>query len=305
MHNVKFENVRIKFLIYVSGLLLGLCAVSSTSAASFDCTKASSRIDNAICASPNLSQLDSDLGSAYRTAMSSSSDAAALKAVQIAWLKGTKNQCQDDDCLATVYTQRIAALTTQVQKSEVKVVTTNDPADQLYFADRTATLSATEVSEINKILSKLSKSGLVVAIHIFENTGIESISEVADRIGNNWIKRPDHARPQMVLALSKGDRKLRISVNNEMLSIFLDSETRSIIDEVMTPALKDGNTGRAILLALNRVDTTLTFSNASAVVQQGVPPSESASSTSSVTTTAKNLDINNDSNKRVIKKVNH
>lgn len=93
--------------------VVALCMIGITSAwaTSFDCAKASSRIENAICASPTVSKLDSDLATAYQSALAQSSELDAVKAAQRGWIKETRNQCTDEACLINVYQQRIAALT--------------------------------------------------------------------------------------------------------------------------------------------------------------------------------------------------
>lgn len=110
--------------------------VSGAEAASFDCAKASSRIENSVCASAQISKLDDELDTAYRSALSRSTDPAAVRAAQRAWLKQTRNQCPDNECLITVYSERRAALDSSrisalVPSAAVAVATTvtthNDP----------------------------------------------------------------------------------------------------------------------------------------------------------------------------------
>lgn len=93
-------------------LLAVLATLVSTAvrAVSFDCAQANSRVDNAICTSPQISKLDDELAEAYRTALASSSEPDAIKTAQRLWLKQIRNACQDEACLATVYQQRIAAI---------------------------------------------------------------------------------------------------------------------------------------------------------------------------------------------------
>ena len=99
-----------------------LTMLSSTAiqAASFDCAKASSRIDKAICASPKVSDLDSKLAEIYSAVVLQSSDVESEKLAQRSWLKETRNQCQDEACLESAYQQRINSLRAllPVEKSE-------------------------------------------------------------------------------------------------------------------------------------------------------------------------------------------
>ena len=91
-------------------------AASGTQAASFDCTKASTRTEKLICADAELSRLDSELGQVYAQARRSAPDAAAVQDAQRTWLK-QRDKCQDAGCLARIYRERIAALGANVDKA--------------------------------------------------------------------------------------------------------------------------------------------------------------------------------------------
>ena len=93
-----------------SAVLAGALFCMAAGAASFDCAKASSHLEKAICASPTLSKLDSELADAYGVAALTHADAESLKSDQRAWLRETRNKCADEACLETVYKQRIVAL---------------------------------------------------------------------------------------------------------------------------------------------------------------------------------------------------
>ena len=66
-------------------------------AASFDCTKAQTPFEKAICADPELSKQDTTLDIAYRTAVGGLSPAATdiMRNGQRAWLKATDFTCAD------------------------------------------------------------------------------------------------------------------------------------------------------------------------------------------------------------------
>lgn len=80
-------------------------------AASFDCGKASTLVEKAICSNANLSGLDDSLMQAYKKAIASSSDPSALKSEQRAWLIEVRNKCVDASCLNRAYTDRLNVLT--------------------------------------------------------------------------------------------------------------------------------------------------------------------------------------------------
>jgi uncharacterized protein YecT (DUF1311 family) len=77
--------------------------------ASFDCDKASSKIEKLICSTPAAADSDARLASAYRLAAAKSSDPAALKQQQRDWLR-ERNVCDDAACLVKANEARIQAL---------------------------------------------------------------------------------------------------------------------------------------------------------------------------------------------------
>ena len=91
-------------------LVLGVLLLSpSVFAASFDCNKASTFVEKAICADSEISSLDESLSSSYRSALADSSKANAIKLGQHDWIK-KRNLCKDEVCLKNSYIQRIKAL---------------------------------------------------------------------------------------------------------------------------------------------------------------------------------------------------
>ncbi len=83
---------------------------SASHAASFDCTKASTLVEKAICSDDKLSDLDDSLMQAYKRALASTTDIYALKSQQRAWLAGVRNKCQDSACIEHVYSERLIEL---------------------------------------------------------------------------------------------------------------------------------------------------------------------------------------------------
>ena len=79
-------------------------------AAGFDCSRAASRIERAICADAEVSQLDEYLGRYYAAARGVLGDGAeCLQADQRAWL-AQRNRCSDAACLRAAYLDRLAEL---------------------------------------------------------------------------------------------------------------------------------------------------------------------------------------------------
>lgn len=87
-------------------LMLPLSAYS----ASFDCEKASTLIENAICNDTELSTLDDSLLFTYKQALAKAGNSENIKQDQKNWLKNTRNKCKNVDCLKKVYQERIELL---------------------------------------------------------------------------------------------------------------------------------------------------------------------------------------------------
>lgn len=79
-------------------------------AASFDCAKADTKVELAICAKEELSDLDSQMMQSYDSALANFNDPNSLKSKQRLWLKNIRNNCLNSDCLTNVYRKRIEEL---------------------------------------------------------------------------------------------------------------------------------------------------------------------------------------------------
>ncbi len=78
---------------------------SSSSAASFNCAKAATAVEKAICTSKPLSSLDAILAKLYKVA----SKNPAAKTEQKAWM-ASRDACTDAECVATQYAERLLQL---------------------------------------------------------------------------------------------------------------------------------------------------------------------------------------------------
>jgi uncharacterized protein len=91
------------------GILFCLVLAPSARAATFNCDKASSFAEKAICSDSRLTAMDDELGRLYKAVLAGSPKKEALKSEQKAWL-AARDQCQDDACIMQAYADRIAAL---------------------------------------------------------------------------------------------------------------------------------------------------------------------------------------------------
>lgn len=99
------------------GLLTWFFISCSAYAASFDCTKARTGVEELICADAELSRLDEDLAEAYGTAIRADSSPAAVRQEQKQWLK-TRNGCTDVACLRNEYTTRLSSLAFEAYRND-------------------------------------------------------------------------------------------------------------------------------------------------------------------------------------------
>lgn len=88
------------------GLIL---IVGVAQAASFDCTKAATKVEHIICDNPEISKLDDELNATYKTAVQDKQQANAIKQAQKQWMK-ERNNCADADCVKRVYEGRLSLL---------------------------------------------------------------------------------------------------------------------------------------------------------------------------------------------------
>lgn len=85
--------------------------VPSAHAASFDCAKASTTMEKAICSDASLSVLDEKLNEAYRQSLVNTQDRKTLISDQRQWLRDTAMYCQQLSCLKAAYQTRLLQLT--------------------------------------------------------------------------------------------------------------------------------------------------------------------------------------------------
>lgn len=101
-------------LVPVFSLLAALLLLSCTTrAAGFDCTKASTQIEKAVCADDEVSALDERMSEAFEQRLKVSTDTRALRRSQRKWLRSIRDSCtgiQTRECLVAAYASRIAFL---------------------------------------------------------------------------------------------------------------------------------------------------------------------------------------------------
>ena len=114
-------------------LALGLIAWTTTQAESFDCAKASTKVEHMICDSPEISKLDDKLGQDYRDVLGKANEEQKhqLIADQKHWLKFTRNDCDMETCLKHAYRSRQAALETYFEPRSPLYVHESEKAEAI------------------------------------------------------------------------------------------------------------------------------------------------------------------------------
>lgn len=83
--------------------------------ASFDCAKASTKVEKLICADRELSELDDRMANAYEWDTEGGDALPRFRGSQKAWL-AKRNACADADCVRQRYDERIAELSCKSER---------------------------------------------------------------------------------------------------------------------------------------------------------------------------------------------
>ena len=101
--------------VVASSLLFG---ANAAAAASFDCKKASSRIEHLICDDIDANYYDGQLQAAYQGALDRSNHPEQVRQQQRDWLK-QRDACGDSACVAAASKKRVALLSSLSDEPEI------------------------------------------------------------------------------------------------------------------------------------------------------------------------------------------
>jgi uncharacterized protein len=91
-------------------VILAISASIHVNAASFDCEKASTKVEKLVCIDSILSKQDERLNKLYMSVLRKIDDKESFKSAQRRWLSVVRNKCENAMCLMQVYDERIAQL---------------------------------------------------------------------------------------------------------------------------------------------------------------------------------------------------
>lgn len=83
---------------------------TARSSPSFDCAKASTRIEKLICSSNDVAVADARLAAIYKSKLGVAVDKSEFKQGQKQWISATRDSCTTASCLLDAYTARIDVL---------------------------------------------------------------------------------------------------------------------------------------------------------------------------------------------------
>lgn len=97
-------------------ILPGVCLFSViTQAASFDCKKASTVVEQLICNDETLGKLDEQLSETYKSLLQTTNDRPVLITTQQDWLTA-RNQCKTPECVEQSYHNRLSQFAVMPRK---------------------------------------------------------------------------------------------------------------------------------------------------------------------------------------------
>ncbi len=197
--STKFHGTAASFAL---AAVLNMSLAGAAPAASFDCAKAKSKIEKAICTDQELSSLDEFLGRYYAGALETAKDAAAcVKADQKAWVKNVRDACgPKSTCLTPAYLERLSTLSgLQPGMNLIEIVD----------LPHVPTLVAVIPPEADFALSKVKTP--------FELTG-RLVWEQADQMNMGYAVKPANGKARaFVLDMSIGN-----SPAHELVKYFID-----------------------------------------------------------------------------------
>src|SRR5258705_3877709 len=131
--------------------------------------------------------------------------------------------------------------------AQIEKVTPQRPSPARLVNDFTNTLTLEQKSALEQKLYQYDDStSNQIAVVIIPTTGDYSVEEVALKILRDWGVGNKDRNNGVVILIAKDDRKIRIEVGYGLEGAIPDITAKSIIDNGITPAFKEGNYYRGL-----------------------------------------------------------
>lgn len=136
------------------------------------------------------------------------------------------------------------------------------PALAARVVDTTGTLDAGQQAQLEQALTRLEQErGTQVVVLLVATTAPEDIASYANRVANAWkIGRRD-VGDGVLLLVAKNDRRLRIEVAKTLEGAIPDLAAKQIIDEAITPRLRQNDYAGALLAGVEQLDARIRGEN--------------------------------------------
>ena len=136
------------------------------------------------------------------------------------------------------------------------------PVLKAHVMDLTGTLSSTDQQALEARLTALEQSrGAQVVFLMVATTGIEDITDFAQRVGDSWkIGRKD-VGDGLLLVVAKNDRKMRIATTKTLEGAIPDLVARQIIDNALTPRFRQNDFAGGLNAAADQLIARITGEN--------------------------------------------
>lgn len=185
--------------MFKHGFAIGMMFMAfNANAVSFDCNKASTPIEKAICSDPLLGKLDDALTQNYKRMLAANIGDGAksdLRATQKAWM-AARNKCTNNSCIAEAYRQRVDAICDYpvISGAHPGCTSSEEAAGEVKAPEQVAqpsqtTQTATAQGKTFRVLdqfAEITRSGCVKEIHPnvkfgqFSNLKIDKCSKQED-----------------------------------------------------------------------------------------------------------------------------
>ena len=132
------------------------------------------------------------------------------------------------------------------------------PALSGRVVDTTGTLDALQQGALDQSLATLEKErGAQVVVLLVPTTAPEDIASFANRVANEWKIGRREIGDGVLLLVAKNDRKLRIEVAKTLEGAIPDLAAKRIIDEAITPRLRQGDFAGGLQAGVAQIDALI------------------------------------------------
>jgi uncharacterized protein len=202
----------------VRSLLVVIIMVAPSVAigASFNCSKAGTSVEKAICASKTLSRLDEQLAKAYESVLLLSDHPDVVKSRQKEWLRNIRNKCQDEPCIQSAYERRLAQLAATKQAEWKTFRDTNLGIEFSYPSNRKVQAGCRRSKSCIALIGKpMPNSEYLIAFEVFDGDleRIATEQAVFEKHNNGWIAKGRFAEHAVVPLAGHGWQGLKSTMD--------------------------------------------------------------------------------------------